>query len=66
MKPRPLDLDRLLPLNDGVIPYTPSIITGQQGLMGLRNRLVEYLLSDEYVDIAQNGVAKKRHRWEWR
>lgn len=38
-------------------------ITGVDGLMRLRDRFVEYIQSDEYLQIAKNGVKKPFRPW---
>jgi hypothetical protein len=38
-------------------------ITGVDGLMRLRDRIVEYIQSDEYLQIAKNGVKKPFRPW---
>lgn len=45
--------------------YRPGPITGRVALEQLRDRLVAYLESEEYVDIATNGPRKAQPPWRF-
>jgi hypothetical protein len=50
---------------EDTMSYRPGPITGRVALEQLRDRLVEYLESDEYVDIATNGPRKAQPPWRF-
>ena len=45
--------------------FLPGPIHGFRGLDGIRRRIIEYLQSDQYVEIATNGVPKPSQPWKW-
>ena len=54
----------LLPLKPGVIPYSPGPIFGRQGLERIRQAILNYVRSEEYVDVWKNGPQDTRPMWQ--
>ena len=52
-------------VREDTMSYRPGPITGRVALEQLRDRLVAYLESDEYVEMATNGPQKAQSPWTY-
>jgi hypothetical protein len=50
----------------GGVDYQPGPIIGREGLDRVRRAIINYVQSEEYVEIAKNGVKKKFEPWKRR